>query len=48
MTVAPRVAITLTQAAHRVPGGTATSVLRLVDALAATGEVDLTAVLGPR
>lgn len=45
MTVAPRVAITLTQAAHRVPGGTATSVLGLIDALAATGEVDLTAVL---
>lgn len=45
MTCVPRVAITLTQTAHRVPGGTSTSVRRLARALAATGEVELTAVL---
>ncbi len=45
MTVAPRVALTLTQAAHRVPGGTATSVVGLARALAATGDVQLCAVL---
>lgn len=45
MTGAPRVALTLTQAAHRVPGGTAVSVQRLAAALAATGGVELTAVL---
>jgi glycosyltransferase involved in cell wall biosynthesis len=47
MPAAPRVAITLTQCWHRVPGGSATSVLRLVRALEATGEVQLTGV-GPR
>jgi glycosyltransferase involved in cell wall biosynthesis len=45
MTRVPRVALTLTQTAHRVPGGTATSVVRLAGALAATGDVELTAVL---
>lgn len=45
MTGAPRVALTLTQVAHRVPGGTATSVVRLAGALLGTGAVDLTAVL---
>lgn len=45
MTAVPRVALTLTQTAHRVPGGTASSVLGLATALADTGEVDLTAVL---
>lgn len=40
-------AITLTQSWHRVPGGSATSILRLVRALDATGEVELTGV-GPR
>jgi glycosyltransferase involved in cell wall biosynthesis len=43
----PRVAITLTQCWHRVPGGSATSILRLVGALQETGEVDLVGV-GPR
>jgi glycosyltransferase involved in cell wall biosynthesis len=37
----------MTQCWHRVPGGTATSILRLADAVAATGEVDLVGV-GPR
>ncbi len=45
MTRAPRVALMLTQTAHRVPGGTAVSVQRLAAALAATGRVELTAVL---
>jgi glycosyltransferase involved in cell wall biosynthesis len=45
MTGLPKVALTLTQVAHRVPGGTATSVLRLASALEATGQVELTAVL---
>lgn len=45
MTGVPRVALTLTQVVHRVPGGTATSVVRLASALAASGQVDLTAVL---
>ncbi|MHB1139982.1 MAG: glycosyltransferase family 4 protein [Microthrixaceae bacterium] len=40
----PRVAITVTQCWHRVPGGTATSIQRLVDALAATEQVDLVGV----
>jgi glycosyltransferase involved in cell wall biosynthesis len=35
----------LTQLAHRVPGGSATSVLQLLDALGRTGEVDLVGVL---
>jgi glycosyltransferase involved in cell wall biosynthesis len=39
------VALTSTQLAHRVPGGTATSVLRLLDALAAGGGLELSAVL---
>ena len=43
----PRVAVTLTQCWHRVPGGTATSVLDLVDAVARTGAVDPVGV-GPR
>ncbi|UDY35594.1 glycosyltransferase family 4 protein [Dermatobacter hominis] len=40
----PRVAVTLTQLWHRVPGGTATSVLELVDALAARSDVRLAGV----
>ncbi len=40
----PRVAVTMTQCWHRVPGGVASSVARLVDALAATGQVELVAV----
>ena len=47
MPAGPRVAITLTQCWHRVPGGSATSILRLVRALEATGEVRLIGV-GPR
>ncbi|MFI5045031.1 MAG: glycosyltransferase family 1 protein, partial [Acidimicrobiales bacterium] len=43
----PRVAVTLTQCWHRVPGGTATSVVDLVGAIARTGAVDLVGV-GPR
>lgn len=39
-----RVALTLTQCWHRVPGGTATSVLRLAGALAARGDVALVGV----
>lgn len=35
----PRVAVTLTQLSHRVPGGTATSVLRMVAALGERGGV---------
>lgn len=45
MTAVPRVALTLTQLAHRVPGGTATSIVRLADELARSGSVELTAVL---
>ena len=45
MTVVPRVAMTLTQVSHRVPGGTATSLCRLAAALSASGRVDLTSVL---
>jgi glycosyltransferase involved in cell wall biosynthesis len=45
MSVPPRVAVTLTQLAHRVPGGSATSVLQLLEALGRTGEVDLVGVL---
>src|SRR5690349_3577495 len=40
----PRVAITLTQCWHQVPGGTATSVQRLADALASTDGVRLVGV----
>lgn len=47
MSAEPRVAITLTQCWHRVPGGSATSILRLTDALVASCEVDLVGV-GPR
>ena len=43
----PRVAYTVLQSWHRVPGGTATSALRLGEALVATGEIDLVGV-GPR
>jgi len=43
----PRVAVTMTQCWHRVPGGVASSITRLVDAVAATGLVELVAV-GPR
>jgi glycosyltransferase involved in cell wall biosynthesis len=39
-----RVAVTLEQCWHRVPGGTATSILGLLDGLAATGGVDLVGV----
>lgn len=39
-----RVGVGLTQCWHRVPGGTATSVLSLVDALAERGDVDVVAV----
>ncbi len=42
----PRVAVTLTQCWHRVPGGTATSVLELVRGLGAGGRVDVVGV-GP-
>ncbi|MEI2698410.1 MAG: glycosyltransferase family 1 protein [Microthrixaceae bacterium] len=45
MTVVPRVAMTLTQVSHRVPGGTATSLGHLAAALSRSGRVDLTAVL---
>lgn len=45
MSVPPRVAVTLTQLAHRVPGGSATSVLQLLEALGRTGGVDLVGVL---
>lgn len=41
-----RIAVTLTQCWHRVPGGTATGALRSVEALEATGQVDLVGV-GP-
>ena len=40
----PRVAITLTQCWHRVPGGTATSVERLVDAMAPSERAELIGV----
>lgn len=39
-----RVAVTLTQLAHRVPGGTATSVVELARALAARPDLELVAV----
>jgi glycosyltransferase involved in cell wall biosynthesis len=39
-----RVAVALEQCWHRVPGGSATSILGLLDALAATGAVDLVGV----
>jgi glycosyltransferase involved in cell wall biosynthesis len=42
----PRVAYTLLQCWHEVPGGTAVSALRLAEALVATGDVDLVGV-GP-
>ena len=45
MTVVPRVAMTLTQVSHRVPGGTATSLCHLAAALSRSGRVELTAVL---
>lgn len=45
MSVRPRVALTLTQTAHRVPGGTATSMLQLAGALVAAGDVDMVGVL---
>ncbi len=45
MTVVPRVAMTLTQVAHRVPGGTATSLCELASALERSAQVDLRAVL---
>jgi glycosyltransferase involved in cell wall biosynthesis len=41
----PSVALTLTQCWHRVPGGSATSVLRLGSALAAAGSADVRGVL---
>lgn len=40
----PRVAVSLTQCWHGVPGGTATSVLQMLDALVARGDVDLVGV----
>lgn len=40
----PRVAVSLTQCWHAVPGGTATSVIALVEALAARDDVDVVAV----
>lgn len=43
----PRVAFTLLQAWHRVPGGTASSALRLAAALDASGEIEVCGV-GPR
>lgn len=43
-TATTRVAVTLTQCWHGVPGGTATSALRLLDALAVRGDVDVVAV----
>jgi glycosyltransferase involved in cell wall biosynthesis len=45
MSPVPRVAVTLTQCWHRVPGGTATSVLRLVAALRAGGLAEPTCVV---
>lgn len=42
-----RVAVTMTQCWHRVPGGVASSVSRLVDAIGSTGEVEVVA-LSPR
>jgi glycosyltransferase involved in cell wall biosynthesis len=42
----PRVALTLLQCWHRIPGGTAVSILSLAEAMAATGKVDLIGV-GP-
>lgn len=44
MTAKRRVAITLEQCWHRVPGGTATSILALVDALARRDDVELRGV----
>ncbi|MEX0768479.1 MAG: glycosyltransferase family 1 protein [Microthrixaceae bacterium] len=46
MSETPRVAVTLTQCWHQVPGGTATSVQRLVEALDRTNRVELLGV-GP-
>ncbi len=43
-TVTPRVAVSLTQCWHDVPGGTATSVLQLLDALAVRSDVEVVAV----
>jgi glycosyltransferase involved in cell wall biosynthesis len=40
----PRVAVTLEQCWHRVPGGTATATLRAVSALVARGHIDLVGV----
>ena len=45
MSVRPRVALTLTQTAHRVPGGTATSLLQLAGALVVAGDVDMVGVV---
>ena len=47
MTARPRIAVTLTQCWHRVPGGTASATLGQVRALGRRGEVDLVGV-GPR
>ena len=44
MSETPRVAITLTQCWHQVPGGTATSVQRLVDALSRTHQIQMVGV----
>lgn len=44
MPARPRVAVTLTQCWHRVPGGTASSILRLTHALQASGRVDVVGV----
>lgn len=43
-TAVPRVAVSLTQCWHRVPGGTATSVVQLVDALAGRDDVEVVVV----
>lgn len=45
MTRLPRVAVTLTQFQHRVPGGTAVSIARLVDALQRRGLAHLRGVM---
>lgn len=45
MTVRPRVAMTLTQVAHRVPGGSSTSLCDLASAVVAAGDVELVTVL---
>lgn len=44
----PRVAVTVTQCWHRVPGGTATSVLDLLAALDAAGDVPELVAVAPR